>query len=83
MHLASFLINKLIQESHHPLLPACLLLAQVLRLREVKQIIVVHVYLKGVRSGLKIMVPGLSGFYDGQHFFIVDRVVLFRRGHGM
>ena len=30
MHLASFLINKLICKSRHPLLPACLSLAQVL-----------------------------------------------------
>ena len=36
MHLASFLIDKLIQESHHPLLPVCLPLAQVLRLRKVQ-----------------------------------------------
>ena len=40
-------------------------------------------YLKGIRSGLKIMVPGLSCFYDGQHFFVMDRVISFGRGHGM
>ena len=40
-------------------------------------------YLKGIRSGLKIMVPGLSCFYDGQHLLVVNRIVSFRRGHGM
>ena len=40
-------------------------------------------YLKGIRSGLEIMVPGLSCFYDGQHLFVVNRIVLFGRGHGM
>ena len=83
MHLASFFINKLVRESHHPLLPVHLSLAQVLRFCEVQQIIVVRVYLKGIRSGLEIMAPGLSCFYDGQHFFIMNRVVSFRRGHGM
>ena len=39
-------------------------------------------YLKGIRSGLEIMAPGLSCFYDGQHFFIVNRIVSFGRGHG-
>ena len=43
----------------------------------------VHVYLKGIRSGLEIMVPGFSSFYDGQHLFIVNRIVSFGRGHGM
>ena len=40
-------------------------------------------YLKGIRSGLEIMVPGLSCFYDGQHLFVVNRIVSFGRGHGM
>ena len=40
-------------------------------------------YLKGIRSGLEIMVPGLSCFYDGQHLLVVDRIISFRRGHGM
>ena len=40
-------------------------------------------YLKGVRSGLEIMAPGLSCFYDGQHLFIVNRIISFGRGHGM
>ena len=40
-------------------------------------------YLEGIRSGLEIMVPGLSCFYDGQHLFVVNRVVSFGRGHGM
>ena len=40
-------------------------------------------YLKGIRSGLEIMGPGLSCFYDGQHFFVVNRIISFRRGHGM
>ena len=38
-------------------------------------------YLKGIRSGLKIMVPGLCCFYDGQHLFVVNMVVSFGRGH--
>ena len=36
VHLASFLIDKLIGGSHHPLLPVCLSLAQVLRLHEIQ-----------------------------------------------
>ena len=40
-------------------------------------------YLESVRSGFEIMVPGLSCFYDGQHFFIVNRIVSFGRGHGI
>ena len=40
-------------------------------------------YLKGIRSGLKIVVPGLSCFYDGQHLLVVNRIVSFGRGHGM
>ena len=40
-------------------------------------------YLKGIRSGLEIMAPGLCCFYDGQHLLVVDRVVSFGRGHGM
>ena len=40
-------------------------------------------YLKGIRSGLEIMVPGLSCFYDGQHLFVMNRIVSFGRGHGM
>ena len=40
-------------------------------------------YLKGIRSGLEIMAPGLSCFYDGQHLLVVNRVIPFRRGHGM
>ena len=40
-------------------------------------------YFKGIRSGLKIMAPGLCCFYDGQHLLIVNRIVSFRRGHGM
>ena len=83
MHLASLFINKLIRESRHPLLPACLLLAQVLRLHKVQQIIMVHMYLKGIRSGLEIMAPGLSCFYDGQHLLVVNRISSFGRGHGM
>ena len=43
----------------------------------------VHVYLEGIRSGLEIMAPGLSCFYDGQHLFIMNRIISFRRGHGM
>ena len=43
----------------------------------------VCMYLKGIRSGLEIMAPGLSCFYDGQHFFIMNRIISFRRGHGM
>ena len=81
MHLASFLIDKLVRESHHPLLPACLSLAQVLRLHKVQQIIMVCVYLKGIRSGLKIMAPGLCCFYDRQHLLVVNQIVSFGRGH--
>ena len=40
-------------------------------------------YLKGIRSGFEIMVPGLSCFYDGQHLLVVNRVLSFGRGHGM
>ena len=40
-------------------------------------------YLKGIRSGLKIMASGLSCFYDGQHLLVVNRVISFGRGHGM
>ena len=40
-------------------------------------------YLKGIRSGLKIVVPGLSCFYDGQHLLVVNRIISFGRGHGM
>ena len=40
-------------------------------------------YLKDIRSGLEIMAPGLSRFYDGQHLFVMDRVISFGRGHGM
>ena len=43
----------------------------------------VHIYLKGIRSGLEIMAPGLSCFYDGQHLLVVNRIISFRRGHGM
>ena len=38
-------------------------------------------YLKGVRSGLEIVAPGLGGFYDGQHLFVMNRIILFGRGH--
>ena len=38
-------------------------------------------YLKGIRSGLEIMAPGLSCFYDGQHLLVVNRIISFRRGH--
>ena len=40
-------------------------------------------YLKGIRSGLEIMAPGLSCFYDGQHLLVMNRVISFGRGHGM
>ena len=40
-------------------------------------------YLKGIRSGLEIMVPGLCCLYYGQHLLVVNRVVSFGRGHGM
>ena len=40
-------------------------------------------YLEGIRSGLEIMAPGLSCFYDGQHLFVVNRIISFGRGHGM
>ena len=40
-------------------------------------------YLKGVRSGLEIMAPGLSCFYDGQHLLVMDGIVSFGRGHGV
>ena len=40
-------------------------------------------YLKGIRSGLEIMAPGFSCFYDGQHLLVVNRVISFGRGHGM
>ena len=40
-------------------------------------------YLKGIRSGLEIVVPGLSCLYDGQHLLVVNRVISFGRGHGM
>ena len=43
----------------------------------------VHVYLKSIRSGLEIMAPHLSSFYDGQHLFVMNRIVSFRRGHGV
>ena len=81
MHLASLSINKLVQESCHPLLPACLALAQVLRFHKIQKIVVVCVNLKGIRSGFEIMAPGLSNFYDGQHLFVMNRIVLFWRGH--
>ena len=38
-------------------------------------------YLKGIRSGLEIMVPGLSCFYDGQHLLVVNKIISFGRGH--
>ena len=40
-------------------------------------------YLKGIRSGLEIMVPGLCCFYDGQHLLVVNRIISLGRGHGM
>ena len=40
-------------------------------------------YLKGIRSGLEIMAPDLSCFYNGQHFFIVNRIISFGGGHGV
>ena len=40
-------------------------------------------YLKGIRSGLEIMAPGLCCFYDGQHLLIMVRIISFGRGHGM
>ena len=83
VHLASLFINKLVQESRHPLLPVCLSLAQVLRFHKVQQVVMVCMYLKSVRSGLEIMAPGLSGFYDGQHLFVVNRIISFGRGHGV
>ena len=43
----------------------------------------VRVYLKGIRSGLEIMVPGLGCFYDGQHLLVMNRIVPFGGGHGM
>jgi len=42
-----------------------------------------HIYLKSIRSGFEIMAPGLSCFYDGQHLFVVNRIVSFGRCHGM
>ena len=43
----------------------------------------VCVYLKGIRSGLEIMVPGFHSFYDGQHLFVMNGIILFRGGHGV
>ena len=43
----------------------------------------VHVYLESIRGGLEIIAPGLCCLYDGQHFFVMNRIVSFRRGHGM
>ena len=40
-------------------------------------------YLKGIRSGLEVMAPGLCCFYDGQHLLVVNRIISFRGGHGM
>ena len=40
-------------------------------------------YLKGIRSGLEIVAPGLSCLYDGQHLLVVNSVISFGRGHGM
>ena len=40
-------------------------------------------YLKGIRSGLEIVAPGLCCFYDGQHLLVVNRVISFGGGHGM
>ena len=40
-------------------------------------------YLKGIGSGLEIMAPGFSCFYDGQHLLVMNRVISFGRGHGM
>src|SRR5437899_10244399 len=43
----------------------------------------VCVYLESIRSGFEIMAPGLSCFYDGQHLFVMNRIVSFRGCHGM
>ena len=40
-------------------------------------------YLKGIRSGLEVMAPGLSCFYDGQHLLVMNRIISFGRGHRM
>ena len=40
-------------------------------------------YLKGIRSGLEIMAPGLSCFYDGQHLLVMNRIISFGGGHGV
>ena len=40
-------------------------------------------YLKGIKSGLEIMAPGLSCFYDGQHLLVVNRIISFGGGHGV
>ena len=40
-------------------------------------------YLKGVRSGLEVMVPGFSCFYDGQHLLVMNRIISFGGGHGV
>ena len=36
-----------------------------------------------VMTGLEIVAPGLSCFYDGQHLFIMNRIISFGRGHGV
>ena len=40
-------------------------------------------YLKGIRSGLEVVAPGLSCFYNGQHLLVMNRIVSFRRGYRM
>ena len=41
----------------------------------------VCMYLESIRSGLKVMVPGLSSFYDGQHLLVMNGIIPFGRGH--
>ena len=54
-------------------------LREVLGLHEVHQVVVIHVNLESIRCGFQIVPPALGSFDDGQHLFVMNRVISFRR----
>ena len=43
----------------------------------------IRVNLKSIRHGFQVVPPALGSFDDGQHLFVMDRIVSFGRGHRM
>ena len=58
-------------------------LREILGSHEVCQVVVIHVNLESIRRGFQVVPPALGGFDDGQHLFVMNRIVTFGRGHQM